>query len=170
MTQYANTTMSPSAADKPDLGRWLTIGNLAVFHWAMYWLMNGLDKFLNRTELGLFTWHGKDRNPQFGGYFENTALPEHLIQPVLVFTGIVELLVFIPLAMVLAGVVSSGTVSRRAFEAGFFWGAAIFTGFSFCGVIFGDRAELWEHGTFLVTLLACYMVAKAEFEERGRFV
>ena len=33
--------------------------NLLIFYWLIFWLMNGLDKFLNRTDMHLFVWHGK---------------------------------------------------------------------------------------------------------------
>ncbi|MEM9707570.1 MAG: hypothetical protein AAF871_02170 [Pseudomonadota bacterium] len=168
MAHDANTpTQTEGAANASAL---FTIGNLAVFHWALYWLMNGLDKFVNRTDLGIFTWYGKDRAEQFGGYFDKAAVPESLLHPLLYLTGIVEFLVFIPMALVLQQVVLRGVVSRRLFETGFFWSAAIFTGFSFFDVIFGDRAELWEHGTFLIGVLICYKLAKDEFETKGRFV
>ncbi|MGB1360777.1 MAG: hypothetical protein ACPG8V_01530 [Alphaproteobacteria bacterium] len=45
--------------------KYFTIANLVIFHWAMYWLMNGLDKFFNRMDFGIFTWYGKDRSNQF---------------------------------------------------------------------------------------------------------
>ncbi|MEP0961567.1 MAG: hypothetical protein ABJQ70_21015 [Roseobacter sp.] len=146
-----------------------TIGNLAVAHWAVYWVMNGLDKFLNRTDLGLFTWYGKDRSQQFGNYLSNTDMPAGMLNGLLYVTGVIELLVALPLFYALIAVVSGVSVSRRAFELGFLLSAAIFSGFSFFDVIIGDRAELWEHGTFLIGLLLCYKLAKEEYESAGHF-
>ena len=36
------------------MSRYLTIGNLAVFHWAMYWVMNALDKVFKSYGFGYF--------------------------------------------------------------------------------------------------------------------
>ncbi len=152
------------------MSRYLTIGNLAVFHWAMYWVMNALDKFLNRTDLGIFTWYGKDRSVQFGGYFEKTAVSDAWLHPLLYLTGVIEFLVFIPLFLALWGIHKDGVLYRKHLERGMFWGASIFTGFSFFDVIFGDRAELWEHGTFMILVLVCYKLAKEEYEKKDAYV
>ena len=60
-------------------------------------------------------------------------------------------------------------VSNVTNMAGMFWGAAIFTGFSFFDVIFGDRAELLEHGTFMILVLVCYKIAKDEYIEKKAY-
>lgn len=151
------------------LYRVATIANLLIFHWAVYWLMNGLDKFLNRTDLGMFVWYGKDRSTQFGGYLENTGTSQSLLDPILYFTGVLELLVAIPLFMILMASITGKLVNRNFFEFSFFIGGAIFVGFSFFDIIFGDRAELWEHGTFLIGLMLSYQLAKQGFEERSIF-
>jgi hypothetical protein len=98
------------------------MANLVVLHWAIYWIMNGLDKFLNRTDLGLFTWFGKDRTEQFSGYLDRTDMPISLLEPILYTTGILELLVAIPLLVVLVAACTRRRVSRVLFEQGFVWG------------------------------------------------
>ncbi len=165
-----NTEFGEIARRENGIARLATVGNLAIGHWALYWVMNGLDKFLNRTDLGLFTWHGKDRSTQFGEYFQNTGMPMDMLDGLLYVTGVIELMVAIPLFLALYAVSSGSRVSRRVFEFGFFSSAAIFSGFSFFDVIIGDRAELWEHGTFLIGLLLCYKLAKDEYENSGHFV
>jgi uncharacterized membrane protein YphA (DoxX/SURF4 family) len=149
--------------------RLATVGNLVIAHWAVYWVMNGLDKFLNRTNLGLFTWYGKDRSEQFGNYLGNTNLPLEALEPLLYVTGVIELLVAIPLLLTVAAIIKGDGVPRRLFEFGFFLSAAIFSGFSFFDVIIGDRAELWEHGTFMIGLLLCYILAKDELDNGYSF-
>ena len=133
-----------------------SFGTLFIFYWAMYWLMNGLDKFLNRRDLGLMTWHGKDRSDQFGGYFTVCDLPEEWIKPLLYLVGIWEGIIFVVLAMVLWALRFRSYFDEKLFKFGMYWGAATFVIFSFFDVIFGDRAELLEHGTFLVLVGVTY--------------
>lgn len=162
-------TLEDSTENSKSLASLCTVGTLVVAHWAIYWLMNGLDKFLNRTDLGLFAWYGKDRTTQFGTYLERTAMPETLLSPLLYFTAIVEFIVFVPLGMVIYSLAIKGTVVRRTFELGFVGSIVIYMGFSFFDVIFGDRAELLEHGTFLIGVLLSYKIALDEYERRGLF-
>ncbi len=169
MVSFENTQLPDNASAQSGIIGLATIGNLIIAHWAVYWVMNGLDKFLNRTDLGLFTWHGKDRTEQFTGYLENTGMPLGGLDGLLYVTGVIEVLVAIPLVMTLYAVAKGAKVKRQTFELGFFFGLAIFVGFSFFDVIFGDRAELWEHGTFMIGLLLCYKLAKDEFELNKRF-
>lgn len=170
MVRFDSAQMAHATGRTHDISQVATMGNLVIGHWAVYWVMNGLDKFLNRTDLGLFTWHGKDRSEQFGTYLENTGLPQSILDGLLYVTGVIEFLVAIPLILTLIASAKGAGINRKLFEYGFMVSAAIFSGFSFFDVIFGDRAELWEHGTFLIGLLLCYLLAKDEFETNGRFV
>ena len=159
-----------AATAKPQSGaisRVCTVGNLVIAHWAMFWMMNGFDKFFHRTDLGLFAWHGKDRTEQFTGYLTNTNMPVTWLEPLLLGTGILQLIITIPLLMVLGTSLRGRWVSRDLFEMSFFLGGAMLMGFSGFDIIFGDRMELWEHGTFLVGLLLSYKLAKDSFQERG---
>lgn len=132
------------------------LANLFVVYWAMYWLMNGLDKFLNRRDLGLITWHGKDRSEQFGSYFSLCDLPEQWIKPLLYIVGIWEGIIFVILAAVLWLQFFYSYFDEKLFKIGMYWGAATFIAFSFFDVIFGDRAELLEHATFLILIAVTY--------------
>ena len=83
-------------------------------------------KFLNRTDLGIFTWYGKDRSVQFGGYFEKTAVSDAWLHPLLYLTGVIEFLVFIPLFLALWGIHKDGVLYRKHLERGMFWGGIHF--------------------------------------------
>ena len=37
-----------------------------MLYWFAFWLGNGLDKFFNRNDMGLFYWYGKERSDQSG--------------------------------------------------------------------------------------------------------
>ncbi|MQY41593.1 hypothetical protein GG681_02990 [Epibacterium sp. SM1969] len=170
MTDINSPHTAQRHAYSAGLYRITTIANLLLLHWGVYWLMNGLDKFLNRTDVGLFVWYGKDRSTQFGDYLENTGTSLSALEPILYFTGIIELLVSIPLFMILAAAISGKQISQAFLEMSFVLGGVIFVGFSFFDVIFGDRAELWEHGTFLIGLLLSYKLVKDGLQERSQLV
>ncbi len=142
----------------PKINGFFTMSRLFVFYWATLWLLNGLDKFLNRRDLGIFTWFGKNRFEQFKGYFSDTELPESWIQPVLYLSGIWELLVFIPLAAVLWVQIYRSRLHEEWFKLGMFWSGATFVVFCIADVVFGDRAELLEHSTFLILAVVSYQL------------
>ncbi len=136
---------------------------IAVGYWSVFWLMNGLDKFLNRTDLGLFAWYGKDRTEQFTGYFERLDVPLHFIDPVLYFAGVWEFLVAAPLLAAVVLLCRHGQSAKlnRLVGWGFVLSGITFIAFSAFDVIAGDRAELREHGLYLVVLLVSYMLTRA---------
>ena len=141
---------------KVKVSRLFSMPNLLILYWAIYWIMNGLDKFLNRQELGFFSWHGKDRTAQFSGYFNNTDIPLFLIDPLLYLVGTWEILIAIPLVISLWVQVFKSSFDMAIFKFGMSCGAVTFIIFSFADVIFGDRAELLEHGTFLILIAVTY--------------
>ena len=136
--------------------RIFTISNLLILYWSTFWLMNGLDKFPCGKNIGIFTWKGKDRYEQFGNYFSNTGISESWIQPLLYFTGIWEILIFIPLATTLWIQVFDSRFSETSFNRGMLFGGLTFVVFSIFDVVFGDRAELLEHSTFLILICITY--------------
>lgn len=145
--------------------RYFNMTNLFIVYWANFWFMNGLDKFLNRQDLNIFTWYGKDRSTQFGGYFDKTSLPDAWMHPLLYLTGVWEILVAIPLYIVLYKTITLRHLDQKNFDLGMFWGGATFVGFAFFDIIFGDRAELWEHGTFLILVGVAYVMVM-KFKEK----
>lgn len=123
---------------------------IALAYWFVFWMMNGLDKVLHGVQVKLggvhiFTWFGKDRNEQFGKYFDRMELPPEAITSLLSFCGLCEFAV--------AALFAGALLSVRHFE---FWLSSafaatgiMFIGFSMWDVVAGDRAELLEHGTYL---------------------
>ena len=137
------------------------LGYIALTYWFVFWLLNGLDKFMHGvsvTILGqpLFTWFGKNRLEQFGKYFDRMEIPHDGIGPLLGTCGVLELGVAALFGMTLLG--------TRNFEhwlgAAFSSCALMFIGFSAWDVVAGDRAELLEHGTYVgvVFMTAAFLV------------
>ena len=124
-----------------------TLQRFLLIFWGGYWLLNGLDKFFNQP-----TFFGVMRDEKFINYFANLALPETLALLFLYLIAIAEIL--LGLAFFASLVNADWERARR--HTVFFASMAIFAIFSFGDILFGDRAELWEHGTFLILVIVSY--------------
>ncbi len=173
---------------------------ILMFFWAMFWLLNGGDKFFN-GESGInrdvttgylldvnkvdehghnslaYTMHkgetigyfGVNRDSKMVAYFKCLNLPGQLALASLYGFAIAELLLgvlFLALAFWsvsseafrekqrdgLLGLFVDRTLHRIAFKG------SVLIFFVFCtgDILFGDRMELWEHGTFIVLTLLTY--------------
>ena len=164
--------------------------------WAMYWGLNGFDKFFNgKSELLLDNWatqatvvdlkddgspnnpvykiqpsarvgwFGVNRDDKMAMYFRTLYMPRWLAIFALYFFATAEIILgFMFLALFFWGLVgeerresgqnffSDRTIHRLAFKGS----VLIFVVFSTGDILFGDRMELWEHGTFLVMTLVTY--------------
>ena len=146
------------------------LGYVALIYWFLFWLMNGLDKFMHGVTVSLggaplFTWFGKDRAEQFGNYFDRLDLSADGIAPVLGLCGVIELAV--------AGLFALALMGTRHFEiwlgAAFTACAVMFIAFSAWDVVVGDRAELLEHGTYLgVAFITAAFLAVTQFQPARR--
>lgn len=157
---------SPRSAGRPTgaLDRislvWLPLDRLLTGFWSLFWSLNGLDKFFDGTptpdpnvpgkSLG---WFGVNRGEKFLAYFHKLNLPSGVAWAALYGFALVELaLGVLFLAFVLRGRQLSPATRALPFKLSLL----VFTLFSAGDILFGDRAELWEHGTFILLLLASY--------------
>jgi len=131
-------------------------------YWMFFWLLNGLDKFLARTHLGLFQWWGNDRIEKFGMYFERLDFPEPMVWPTLVFAGVLELALAALFFHALRQLFRQLPGSVRLADLGVALSILCFMGFAIFDVIVGDRAELLEHSTYVGVLLISYLAMAAE--------
>ena len=147
------------------MDKWTKIfsfSNVILFYWFSFWLMNGLDKFLIQKSLLFFTWYGKDRNEQFTLYFQRIDLPESWVNPLLYVVAIWELAIAFPFLATLWIQISSSRFSKVWFELGMSLTAMTFIIFCLFDIIFGDRAELLEHSTFLILVCVTYQLVLHE--------
>ena len=140
------------------------VNGIALGYWAVFWVMNGLDKFLNRSDIGWINWHGKDRSEQFGEYFSRLDLAPGAIDGLLVFTGLWEFLVALPLIAALAALVTrpASELAQSMIYWGYFLTGLTLIGFSAFDVVAGDRAELREHGLYLALMFVCCLWSKQQ--------
>ena len=120
--------------------------------WAMFWLLNGADKFFNGRLLE--GWFGVTRDAQFVEYFARLQLPEALALTSLYGFAVLEIMVGLLFLVVLLFPRTPRAVNRFAFKLSMM----VFLVFSTGDILFGDRAELWEHGTFMILTLQTYHI------------
>jgi uncharacterized membrane protein YphA (DoxX/SURF4 family) len=111
----------------------------------MFWLLNGLDKFLNRQPF----WYGDHRDLKFITYFASIHLPAPVALTVLHSMGVIETLLGIGFLTALLSRKIPLVFSQIYFKASIL----IFLLYSIGDIIFGDRAELLEHGTYLALIM-----------------
>jgi TM2 domain-containing membrane protein YozV len=125
-------------------------------------------------------WFGVNRDSKTIGYFARLGLPASLAIGSLYSIAVVEVVIGILFAAIFVNKViirgafdryslfETDAASRIAFKSAMI----IFLLFSFADVMFGDRTELWEHGTFMLLVLLTYQLyiqreSIEEIEERG---
>lgn len=135
--------------------------------WALFWLLNGIDKFICGKNLGLFVWYGKDRTDQFTGYFDRLHISTSFIQPLLWATGIIEIAAAIPFIWCLAKYgpsrISLDPAGLSAMHKALFTSLILFLGFISFDIVVGDRAELLEHSTYLIVIAVGFIAGYLEF-------
>lgn len=121
--------------------------HLLIGYWAIFWLMNGLDKFFNEP-----AFFGVTRDEKFIDYFSRIALPEPVALAALSAIGYYE--VVLGLSFVIGGLAAArfGRLTLINLELSL----AIFIFFSLGDVLFGDRRELWEHACYIVLIVLSY--------------
>lgn len=127
-------------------GRQLAQIALLLF-WGGFWLLNGLDKFFNAP--GFF---GVTRDQAFIEYFARIGLPDYLALFVLYSVALFEIALGLSFGLSL---LSTGW-RQVLILFNFLASMALFIFFSFGDILFGDRAELLEHGTYLILILVSF--------------
>jgi len=109
-------------------------------------------------------WYGVNRNARMVNYFQRLSLPRSVALSCLYGFAVLEVILgAMFFAVFLWSMLPEGrqarvplfadrTVQRLAFKGSIL----VFLCFSVGDVLFGDRAELWEHGTFIVLCLITY--------------
>jgi hypothetical protein len=139
---------------------WLRVENLLFTFWAMFWVLNGLDKFFNGKAVKDETWgsyhkgwFGVNRDEKFIHYFDRLSLPEELALGSLYTFAVLEVL----LGMAFLSLLFQGTpkvIHRTCFKSSLI----LFTCFMTGDILFGDRTELWEHGTFMILVIITFQL------------
>lgn len=112
-------------------------------------------------------WYGVSRDAKFANYFRALHLPPVVSTVTLYFFAVLEIILAVLFfwlfirqffdhrddeTEVEKGLISDRTLHRLIFKASIWIFIAFITG----DILFGDRAEVWEHGTFLIVTLVTY--------------
>ena len=154
---------------------------IIITFWGLFWLLNGLDKFYNgdfQPNLEPFSthsvlispengnkivyeshpmetvgWFGINRDAKMIGYFNRLGLNKHFALSCLYFLSAIEILIGIGFIYALFSKEKRNKIVRLTFKISM----AVFFAFSIFDILFGDRMELWEHGTFLILATIHYV-------------
>jgi len=110
-------------------------------------------------------WYGVNRDEQMIEYFSRLNLPKEFALISLYSIGVLELLLGLAFSALFvwsvlpekmrenkAGLFADRTIHRLAFKGSIL----VFMIFSVGDILFGDRTELWEHGTYIILCLYTY--------------
>ncbi len=154
------------------LENYLRLEYILYLFWALFWTLNGLDKFFNgsvvQTANGLkeVGWFGVTRDQKFIDYFAKLYLPKWTALSFLYTFAVLEIIVGLTFLLILLWRKMPSVYRRLVFKASMF----IFLVFSVGDILFGDRQELWEHGTFMVLTLLTYQMYIGRAQERAEIV
>jgi hypothetical protein len=102
-------------------------------------------------------WFGTDRDQQMIAYFGKLGLPAIIGQITLYSFAVLELAIGVMFSWVLMkSLAASEKVSHIIHRVAFKGSMLIFIAFSAGDILFGDRRELWEHGTFFILVIITY--------------
>lgn len=155
------------------LENYLRLEYILYLFWALFWTLNGLDKFFNGTIVQTvngpreFGWFGVTRDQKFIEiYFAKLYLPEWTAIGFLYTFAVLEIVVGVLFLVILLYRKMPAVYRRLVFKLSMF----IFLVFSVGDILFGDRQELWEHGTFMVLTLVTYQMYIGRAQERAEIV
>ncbi|MEM9018099.1 MAG: hypothetical protein AAGC68_13875 [Verrucomicrobiota bacterium] len=141
--------------------------------WFFFWCLNGLDKYFNGSfmkndQFGKWYqgWFGVNRDEKFIHYFERLDLPAWMALTSLHVFAIFEVIIGIAFLLMFFQREPRSTLVRFAFKGGIL----LFVAFMIGDILFGDRMELWEHGTFLILTLLTYQLYLKRFDEYAELV
>lgn len=148
--------------------------SVIIVFWGLFWLLNGMDKFFNGTfepninsyatkyvaipnngqdsiSFSLYPmepkgWFGVNRDAKMIGYFKRLNLNENIAIGSLYLIASLEILLGLSFLFDLFTRRKHFNLIRLNFKLTML----IFFGFTIFDILFGDRMELWEHGTFLI--------------------
>jgi hypothetical protein len=151
---------------------YLRLEYILYIFWGLFWTLNGMDKFFNGTMTQTangpreFGWFGVTRDQKFADYFARLYLPKWTAVTVLYTFAILEIVVGLLFFAILIYRKMPSAYRRLVFKLSMF----IFLVFSVGDILFGDRQELWEHGTFMVLTLVTYQMYIGRAQERAEIV
>jgi hypothetical protein len=113
-----------------------------------------------------FGWFGVTRDQKFIDYSAKLYLPKWMALSFLYSFAVLETSVGLTFLLILLWRKMPKVYRRLVFKAAMF----IFLVFSVGDILFGDRQELWEHGTFMILTPVTYQMYIGRSQERAEIV
>ena len=128
-----------------------------LLYWILFWLLNVVDKIIGGAH---FLFVGKDRFAQLERFFDSLGLGNPIITNIaLIITAGLEIFAFVFFSGALYHFNKKNIDSARSwFFVGVILTLIIFTYFSIGDQVFGDHAELWEHGLYWFIALLSWII------------
>ena len=113
-------------------------------------------------------WFGVNRDEKIIGYFSRLGLPSQLALGSLYLVGAIEVMLgvaflsilfykpLLPKQMEKALEANKAFATQTVHRLAFKFSSLLFVAFMVMDILFGDRTELWEHGTFLIMTALTY--------------
>ncbi len=148
------------------LNKKVALAGVLALHWFVFWLLNGLDKFLNTDNFFGVDFKNKLKGPQDAdGLLANLGLGDGWAAPIAVIVGIVELVLALLFLAALVNLLQRRAESSDALSACLTLSVLFFAILSAGAVLFGDRAAMEQHAIFIIALLASrFVVGKSAAE------
>ncbi len=141
-----------------NVNKRVTIVAVLTLHWFFFWLLNGLDKFLNTDNFFGVDFKNKLKGPDSNGLLSNLGLSNAWAAPIAVIVGIIELVLAILFLSALVQLIRRHSGSVEQISACITLSVLFFAVLSFGAILFGDRPAMEQHGVFIIALLASRMV------------
>lgn len=142
------------------ISRLVLFEDVIIMYWFVFWLANGMDKFLTGNNLALFTWFGKDRTDQMQNYFGKINISEEWIEPTLHVIGFWE--ICIATVFLVAGVYlvwqGRGGDLWKIVHCGLGLATLTFMTFVVFDVVVGDRFEMLEHNVYIGMVIMSWFI------------
>lgn len=152
--------------------------------WSLFWLLNGLDKFFNGAmepmlDKGLAKgvmldasgeitstlyafevngWFGTNRNAKTISFLGRLGVSEDMALGLLYSIGAVEVVLAVLFMLGLGAWMAKRPIHMAYSLLAYKASMVLFMAFCFVDILIGERVELWEHCTFLLVILASYIV------------
>lgn len=135
------------------------IAAVLALHWFVFWLLNGLDKFLNADNFFGVDFKNKLKGPpDADGLLANLGFGDGWAAPIAVVVGIIELVLALLFLVALVNLFQRRAESSEAIAACLTLSVLFFAILSAGAVLFGDRAAMEQHAIFIIALLASRFV------------
>lgn len=164
------------------IDRRLSIPVLVLAFWAMFWTLNGADEFFNGTSapnLAVTTgivhdatgsplhkihplqpigWYGVSNAPRFVSSFAQLHLGAPVALTVLYALSLAQLALGALFVYLVVRTLrrEAATASRSLYGIAFLGSLLVFFAFCMLDILFGDRIQLWQHGTYLALVIITY--------------